>query len=131
VLASLPLNVVAADRENPPTKGPSLAQLYPNGQRAKDLFGRPLLSSAGEQLGKLEDLIIDTDSGKVIYGIASNGGVLGVGDTRRAVPFTAIDYTGNRRDSLTVQTTLDDWKRAPVFDSNQLSALADADRAGY
>lgn len=109
----------------------SLARLYPNGQRAKDLIGRPLLSSSGEHLGKLENFVIDTESGRIIYGIGSTGGVLGLGDTHRAVPFTAIDYTGRGRDTLTVQTTLDDWKRAPVFDSAQLSALGDADRADY
>src|SRR6187402_2831545 len=53
--------------------------------RASALNGIPFRNSKNENLGKLEDLVVNKD-GKIVYGVLSHGGVAGVGDKLFAVP---------------------------------------------
>ncbi|MEO6004351.1 MAG: PRC-barrel domain-containing protein [Opitutus sp.] len=113
-------------KKTPEAKTASLARLYPHGQRAADIMRMNVRGTTGENLGKVDDLVVDTDSGDVVYAIVSTGGVAGMGDTLRAVPFSALDYTSERRDALTLKGgNLDKWRAAPVYQENQLARLAD------
>src|SRR5205823_4686430 len=48
---------------------------------------------AGEDLGKLEDLVID-ENGRVLYGVLSYGGLLHVGGKLVAVPWRRLQLEG-------------------------------------
>lgn len=66
--------------------------------RASALDGIPFRNSKNENLGKLNDLVVNKD-GKIVYGILSHGGVAGVGDKLFAVPASQLaltDMPGNR-----------------------------------
>jgi sporulation protein YlmC with PRC-barrel domain len=54
------------------------------------LRGIDLVSSAGKELGELEDVIVDSADGSVDYAVLSTGGVLGIGETRRLVPWVSL-----------------------------------------
>jgi len=43
-----------------------------------------------ENLGKINDLVFDPESGRISYAVVSIGGVLGVGDKLIAVPVTSL-----------------------------------------
>lgn len=128
LLSFAPVALSAAADQPPSTKARSLAKLYPYGERAQDVIGISVRGHAGEDFGKLKDLVIDPQSGRIVYAIVSTGGVLGVGGTERAVPFSAISYS-DAREYLRVGTTLADWQRAPIYKTDQFAALADQERA--
>jgi len=57
--------------------------------KASGLKGIHFRNDKGEDLGKLDDLMIDQD-GRIIYGVLSHGGLGGVGDKLFAVPPEAL-----------------------------------------
>ena len=67
--------------------------------RSSDIVGMKVRNSAGQDLGKVEDLVIDVNSGKVRYAAVSFGGFLGVGDKLFAVPFSAFKTHYNASDN--------------------------------
>lgn len=108
-----------------------LNDLYPHGKRARDIVGMPVLGASGQRLGSVSDLLVDTGSGRVVYAIVSSSGMIGLGSTRHAVPFSALGYANDYRDSLRLDVSDTDWAKAPVFSDEQIPALADQARADY
>ncbi len=106
----------------------ALAKLYPYGQRASDILGMNVRGSSGENLGQINDLVVDALTGRVVYAAVSTGGLLGLGDTLRAVPFSALNYTSDRREALTLNVSTADWKAAPTFLREELPTLSVAPR---
>ena len=58
----------------------------------EDLVGKTVVSSKGEDLGRVEDVVAD-QNGKVQYIILSHGGVLGMGGERVPVPWSAVQQS--------------------------------------
>jgi hypothetical protein len=56
------------------------------------IIGAKVLNEAKEDLGKIEDLIIDARTSVVVYAILSFGGFLGLGDKRFAIPWRVLDF---------------------------------------
>jgi sporulation protein YlmC with PRC-barrel domain len=57
---------------------------------ASTLSGDRVQTPEGENLGKIEELMIDLDSGRVAYAVLSFGGILGMGNKLFAYPFEAL-----------------------------------------
>ena len=57
---------------------------------ATTLIGDPVLNSKGDDLGKIEDFMIDLDTGSIIYAVLSFGGFLGLGDKLFAIPWASL-----------------------------------------
>jgi sporulation protein YlmC with PRC-barrel domain len=60
--------------------------------RSSKLNGMTVRNMEGEELGSINDLVIDVSSGKVTYAAMSVGGVLGIGDKLLAVPFARLKF---------------------------------------
>jgi hypothetical protein len=43
-------------------------------------------------LGKIEDIVIDADAGRIAYAVLSFGGFLGMGDKYFAIPWEALRF---------------------------------------
>ena len=56
---------------------------------ASTLAGDSVRNPAGEDLGMIDELMIDIPSGRVAYAVLSFGGFLGLGDKLFAVPWSA------------------------------------------
>src|SRR6266545_4609381 len=54
---------------------------------ASTLTGDSVRNPAGEDLGKIEEIMIDVPTGRVAYAVLSFGGFLGLGDKLFAVPW--------------------------------------------
>ena len=54
--------------------------------------GTKLFSRSRERAGEIEDVMIDKISGHVAYAVAAFGGFLGLGETRRAIPWSVLHY---------------------------------------
>lgn len=84
---------------------------------ATTLIGDPVVNAAEENLGELEDLMIDVDNGRIRYAVLSFGGFLGVGNKLFAVPFETLQIDGeNERIILDVQKK--HLENAPGFNKN-------------
>ena len=79
---------------------------------------------SGDDLGTIEDFMLDMDSGRIEYAVLSFGGVLGIGDKLFAVPPQALSVdTENKCLVLDVdKETLDE---APGFDKDNWPSSAD------
>jgi sporulation protein YlmC with PRC-barrel domain len=59
-------------------------------QKASKVLGGKVENPRGEDLGKIEDLVVDPSSGTIEYAVLSFGGFLGVGDKYFALPWNMI-----------------------------------------
>jgi sporulation protein YlmC with PRC-barrel domain len=91
---------------------------------AGTLAGDRIRNTAGEDLGKVEEIMIDVASGRVAYVVLSFGGFLGIGDKLFAVPWDSL-----RVDEGEHQFVLDVDKQtlenAPGFDKDNWPDMAD------
>jgi sporulation protein YlmC with PRC-barrel domain len=91
---------------------------------ASTLTGDKVVNAAGEDLGKVQDIMIDTPTGRVAYAVLSFGGFLGMGDKLFAIPWDrfALDED-NKQFVLNVdRATLE---KAPGFDKDNWPDMAD------
>jgi len=58
--------------------------------RTGTIIGDKVKNYEGIELGELKDLLIDTETGKIEYGVLGFGGFMGVGEKEIAVPFEAF-----------------------------------------
>jgi hyperosmotically inducible periplasmic protein len=66
-------------------------------ERSSKLVGATVKDSSGEKVGKIRDLSIDLEGGRVLQVIINSGGVLGVGGKNVALPPTSltVDASGD------------------------------------
>ena len=64
------------------------------GIRTSKMVGAAVFNGANQQVGTVDDLIMDHDN-RVVLGVISVGGFLGVGGKLVAVPFTALHVDGS------------------------------------
>lgn len=88
------------------------------------LSGDSVVNRPGEDLGKIEDIMLDTGSGRVAYAVLSFGGFLGMGDKLFAIPWEALELdTVNKR--FILDTSKDRLENAPGFDKDNWPNMAD------
>jgi sporulation protein YlmC with PRC-barrel domain len=97
---------------------------YPKVLSCSSICSDHIKNSAGEDLGKIEELMIDVNSGRTAYAVLSFGGFLKVGNKLFAIPWQAL-----RLDAVNKQFILDVDKsvleRAPGFDKDNWPDMAD------
>lgn len=85
--------------------------------RASALKGEKVRNRAGEDLGKIEELMIKLDNGSIGYTVLSFGGLLGMGNKLFAVPWHVMDFDSSRREYI-LDLPKNELKKAPGFDKN-------------
>lgn len=50
-----------------------------------------VVNTAGDDLGEIEEIMIDINSGRIAYAVLSFGGILGLGEKYFAIPWEALD----------------------------------------
>lgn len=98
--------------------------------KAGQLMGVKVEDTDGVTVGAVRNLIVDTHSGQLKYAVIASGGFMGFRSTLRLAPSQIMSAATTKRETLSVDTTLDHWKGAPVFKSSQLALLAEPGRAG-
>jgi sporulation protein YlmC with PRC-barrel domain len=95
-LASLERERMEAERreepvsERMPLMGGVASRENPDFLSASTIKGNKVISTAGEDLGKIEELMIDLRGGRIGYAVLSFGGFLGMGDKLFAIPWNAF-----------------------------------------
>jgi sporulation protein YlmC with PRC-barrel domain len=101
----------AADLTPQPVSQVNVTQLA-DGYRASKLVGTAVKNSAGDSIGKIDDLIVSRND-KVLYAVLSVGGFLGMGSKLVAVPYASLQVA---KDNLVLPTgTKDQLKALPEF----------------
>jgi sporulation protein YlmC with PRC-barrel domain len=59
---------------------------------ADQVNGTTVYDTQGEQLGSVEDVMIDKVSGRIAYAVLSFGGFLGIGGQRHPLPWGTLKY---------------------------------------
>lgn len=77
---------------NMPAQTGNVAYENVKGLRVSEMMGKTIHNPQGEKLGKLNDVVIDAQQGKVAYGILSLRGASERGDCA-AVPWSAFQFT--------------------------------------
>ncbi len=91
---------------------------------ADTLLGNDVYNLQEEDLGDIEEIMLDMQSGEVSYAVLSFGGFLGISDKLFAVPWSALKLdTVNKRFTLDVEK--ERLESAPGFDKDNWPNMAD------
>ena len=88
------------------------------------LKGDKVVNYKGEDLGKIEEIMIDLDRGRVAYAVLSFGGVFGMGDKLFAIPWQALTVDTTKK-CLVLNADKELLEKAPGFDKNNWPDMAD------
>jgi len=92
--------------------------------RASDITGTKVRNLEGENIGHIEELVLDIDTGTIRYAVLSFGGFLGIGDKLFAVPWKSIQYS-EAEEQFILDAHKDRLKNAPGFDKEHWPNLSD------
>lgn len=88
------------------------------------LEGDSVRNSAGEDLGKIEEIMIDIPTGRVAYAVLSFGGFLGIGNKLFAVPWEALTVDEEAHQFI-LNVDRQTLENAPGFDKDNWPDMAD------
>ena len=92
---------------------------------ASTLAGDSVRNSAGDDLGKVDEIMIDIPSGKVAYAVLSFGGVLRMGNKLFAVPWSALTVDEDEK-CFILDVDKQTLESAPGFDKDNWPDMADS-----
>lgn len=105
------------DKDLKPGPGPEI-------MAADTLEGDDVVNAQGEDLGKIKDIMIDVQSGRVAYAVLSSGGFLGIGDKYHAIPWGALTLDADRK-CFILDVDKERLQAAPGFDKDNWPTMAD------
>jgi len=83
----------------------------------KTILGAKVVNAEREDLGTIEDLVLDSRDDKVAYAILSFGGFLGMGDKHFAIPWQALAFDISQKLAV-LNIDKNRLKNAPGFDKD-------------
>jgi sporulation protein YlmC with PRC-barrel domain len=110
--------MVGSDRDASARPGPEV-------MAAATLDGDRVLSTDGNDVGKVKDIMLDVRAGRIAYAVLSTGGFLGIGDKLLAIPWSALTLDADRKCFL-LDMSAERVKNAPGFDKDHWPSMADA-----
>ena len=132
----LAFSALAQDQPDPTRDGPDYtrdrmsqaqrADRLNGAAKASDLIGMTVKNYQNEKLGKVEELAVDVESGRVVQVILSTGGILGMGDTLTAVPPGALHHDVANK-VLHLDADLAKLKAAPNFETSKWAECCDSE----
>jgi sporulation protein YlmC with PRC-barrel domain len=107
------------DTDNKPAEGERI-----NAFMVDKIIGSRVINLKGETLGKIEDLVVDIDTGRIVYAILDSGGFLGFGsklfpvpwETLAALPSEGIFFLNQSKEQM---------EKAPAFEKKNLPDVGD------
>jgi sporulation protein YlmC with PRC-barrel domain len=96
----------------------------PDVMAAATLDGNKVISSDGEDIGKIKEIMLDVGSGRVAYAVLSSGGFLGIGDKLLAIPWRALTLDTDQK-CFVLSMTAEGVRNAPGFDKDHWPSMAD------
>ena len=97
---------------------------YRSVMSASSLSGDKVRNEAGEDLGKINELMIDVPTGRVAYAVLSFGGFLGMGDKLFAVPWDVLTLDEDEK-CFILDVEKETLENAPGFDKDNWPDMAE------
>ncbi len=91
---------------------------------ASTMMNDKVRNAQGEDLGKIEEFMIDLASGCISYAVLSFGGFLGMGDKLFAIPWQALKLD-TKEHAFILDITKEKLEKAPGFDKDNWPDMAD------
>jgi sporulation protein YlmC with PRC-barrel domain len=88
--------------------------------RASRVIGTAVYNTAGENIGTIEDVMLDKLSNGIMFAVIGFGGFLGIGEKYHAIPWSVLDYEPSRG-GYVVPFTKDQLKGAPAYSIDELT----------
>jgi len=95
---------------------------------ASTLIQDKVVNLAGQDVGKIEELMIDVTTGRVAYAVMSFGGFLGIGNKLFALPWSAVTVDESKK-RFVVNVTKESLDEMPGFDKDHWPDLGDLEFA--
>jgi sporulation protein YlmC with PRC-barrel domain len=96
----------------------------PDVMAAATLDGNKVMSSDGEHVGKISDIMLDVQNGRIAYAVLSEGGFLGMGSNLHAIPWSALTLDTDEK-CFYVDIPAQRLKDDPGFDKDHWPMMAD------
>jgi PRC-barrel domain len=108
----------AVDDEKSKTEKASVPASVVDGEQLESVLGVEALSSAGDNMGRIVDIIVDRD-GQVAAAIIDFGGVLGAGSRKIAVDWRSLHFDPKKAGYVVANLTKDQVRVAPVYKTGE------------
>ena len=95
-----------------------------NAFRIDKIVGSAVMNLEGKRIGTIDDLVVDIDTGNIMYAVLEFGGIMGFGDKLFAVPWhslTAVPADG----IFIIDQSKAKLKKAPGFNKNNWPDVGD------
>jgi sporulation protein YlmC with PRC-barrel domain len=92
----------------------------------KSIVGRHIVNEWGIELGRIDDLAVDMESGRITYVVLSYRGSIGGGDKFFAVPWDSLTFHPESQEFI-LDIPRDLLEAAPGFDKRHWPDAADPD----
>ena len=96
----------------------------PHVMSATSCIGARVRNPKNENLGKIEDIMLDVRHGRIAYAVLSFGGFLGLGSKLFPIPWEALQMAAEDRDFI-LDVDAEVLREAPGFDQEELPDFAD------
>jgi len=101
--------------------------------RVHEILGISVQNRQGDNLGKIEDLVLDSKNGKIQFCVVSFGGMLGIGSKLTAVPYhdLSMESASDRKSRVAyLEISKDDLAKAPCFTGSSWPDMTNAEWVG-
>lgn len=96
-------------------------------RKLSELIGMEVQNHDDENLGDIEDFVIDMNSGRVEYALLGFGGLFGLSTQTAAIPWSALDVRAGER--IAMLDTTEDVLKAVAVDEVRIADLEQPERA--
>lgn len=90
---------------------------------ASSLIGDNVKNRTGEDLGKIEEIMLDSGNGRIAYAVLSFGGILGIGNKLFAIPWEALTLNTEEK-CFYLNVDKETLENAPGFDKDNWPNMA-------
>jgi sporulation protein YlmC with PRC-barrel domain len=97
---------------------------YPHLLSSSSICSDSVKNAAGENLGKIEDLMIDLNSGRIAFAVLSFGGFLKMGNKLFAIPWEALKIDTVKKEFV-LHVDKSRLEKATGFDKDNWPNMAD------
>jgi sporulation protein YlmC with PRC-barrel domain len=87
---------------------------------ASKVRGTPVYNKEGEEIGAVEDIVLDKSSNNIMFAVLGSGGMLGLGEKYRPIPWSILDYDPNKG-GYVVPLSKDVIEKAPAYRMEDLT----------
>lgn len=98
-----------------------MASAGAEGKTLDEFQGKTVTGSDGQELGEINDFMINAQTGEIAYAVISSGGALGIGDKLRVVPHSSLQPSASA-EGLTVELDQAAFEAMATVDENDLDA---------